>query len=251
MSVNQVFATLVAGFAAGLINAVAGGGTLVSFPILLSIGLSPLDANITNTISSVLGHAGSAYSQRKFLNGFGGKIKTWIVSAGIGGILGSLLLRLLPEKVFENVVPILIFLACALLGSQTTLKRLIESKRARSRSTNRNVIIISAIFFSAIYGGYFGAGLGIILISILGLTLNEGITESNSLKAVLSFAVNISASLFFVFTGHVNWFSVGLMSISSLLGGLIGGKIAYRIHPKLLKYIVITFGIAVGLRMLA
>lgn len=233
---------------AGLINAVAGGGTLVSFPILLSIGLRPIDANITNTVSLVLGYAGGAYSQRKALGSFRGKLTAWIIVAGLGGISGSFLLRLMSEKVFESIVPLLIFIACALLACQDFLKRLIFTKA--HRSTGRELLILIPIFLSATYGGYFGAGLGIILMSILGLTFNEGIKEINSLKAVLSFVINICAASFLIFSGNIHWNLVFIMSISSLTGGLIGGKIVHKIRPEILKTLLIVFGIAVGIKLL-
>ncbi len=248
MSISQYLIALVGGFLAGLINAVAGGGTLVSFPILLSIGLRPIDANITNTVSLVLGYAGGAYSQRSALGNFRGKLTTWIIVAGLGGIFGSFLLKLMPEKVFESIVPLLIFIACALLACQGFLKRLIFTKA--HRSTGRGLLILLPIFLSATYGGYFGAGLGIILISILGLTFSEGIKEINSLKAVLSFAINICAASFLIFSGNIHWDLVFIMSISSLTGGLIGGKIVHRIRPEILKALLIVFGIAVGIKML-
>ena len=233
---------------AGVINAVAGGGTLVSFPILLSIGLRPIDANITNTVSLVLGYAGGAYSQRKALHSFRGKLTAWIIVAGLGGMFGSFLLRLMSEKIFESIVPLLIFIACALLACQGFLKRIIFTKA--HRSTGRNLLILIPIFLSAIYGGYFGAGLGVILMAILGLTFNEGIKEINSLKAVLSFAINICAASFLIFSGSIHWNLVFIMSISSLIGGLVGGKIVHKIHPETLKTVLIVFGIAVGIKML-
>ena len=233
---------------AGFINAVAGGGTLVSFPILLSIGLRPIDANITNTVSLVLGYAGGAYSQRKALGSFRGKLTASIIVAGLGGIFGSFLLRLMSEKVFESIVPLLIFTACALLACQGFLKRLIFTKA--HRSTGRELLILIPIFLSATYGGYFGAGLGIILMAILGLTFNEGIKEINSLKAVLSFVINIGAASFLIFSGNIHWNLVFIMSISSLIGGLIGGRIVHKIRPEILKTLLIVFGIAVGIKLL-
>ena len=233
---------------AGLINAVAGGGTLVSFPILLSIGLRPIDANITNTVSLVLGYAGGAYSQRKALGSYRGKLSAWIIIAGLGGIFGSFLLTLMSEKIFESIVPLLIFIACALLACQGFLKRLIFAKARKS--SGHEFLILTTIFLSATYGGYFGAGLGIILMSILGLTFNEGIKEINSLKAVLSFAINICAASFLIFSGSIYWNLVFIMSISSLIGGLVGGKIVHKIHPEVLKTVLIVFGIAVGIKML-
>lgn len=248
MSISQYLIALVGGFLAGLINAIAGGGTLVSFPILLSIGLRPIDANITNTVSLVLGYAGGAYSQRKTLHSFRGKLTAWIIVAGLGGIFGSFLLRLMSEKIFESIVPLLIFIACALLACQGFLKRLIFTKA--HRFTGRKLLILIPIFLSATYGGYFGAGLGIILMSILGLTFNEGIKEINSLKAVLSFAINICAASFLIFSGNIHWNLVFIMSISSLIGGLIGGEIVHKIRPEILKTLLIVFGIAVGIKML-
>lgn len=233
---------------AGLINAVAGGGTLVSFPILLSIGLRPIDANVTNTVSLVLGYAGGAYSQRKALGSLRRKLSAWTIVAGLGGIFGSFLLRLMSEKNFERIVPLLIFIACALLACQGFLKRLIATRANKSRG--HEFLILVTIFLGATYGGYFGAGLGIILMSILSLTINEGIKEINSLKAVLSFAINICAASFLIFSGSIHWNLVFIMSISSLIGGLVGGKIVHKIHSETLKTVLIMFGVAVGIKML-
>lgn len=247
MTVSHYLIAVFGGFAAGLINAVAGGGTLVSFPILLSIGLRPIDANITNTISLVLGYAGGAYSQRSTLTSFHAKLAVWIIVSGCGGIFGSYLLISVSEKVFENIAPLLIFIACALLAFQGSLKMVIFSEA--NRSSTHSFLVLTAIFISATYGGYFGAGLGIILMSVLGLTLKEGIKEINSLKAVLSFAINSCASLFLIFREDIHWNLIFIMSFSSLTGGLFGGKIVSRLQPKAIKIFLIVFGVAVGMKM--
>lgn len=233
-----------AAIAAGLINAVAGGGTLVSFPTLVALGVPSVHANITNTVSLCPGYLGGAYAQRKDLADNAERLRTLSVVAAVGGLSGSLLLVLSPEKLFRSLVPYLILGACALFALQPWLKTL---RRSEDLPPNR-IALGSAIFACSVYGGYFGAGLGIMLLAALGLALPGTLKELNALKQALSLVINILAALFFVFSGKVEWQFVPIMAVGSLVGGNLGGRLVGKLQPIVLRVIVIAFGIAAAVK---
>jgi len=236
-------------FAAGGINAVAGGGTLVSFPVLVGLGVPAVAANVTNTVALCPGYFGGAFAQREALHGHRPKMRRLLPVAGLGGLVGSILLVVTSEAVFRNMVPFLILLACALLGFQDGIKRLVFSDRSHQHPT-ASVPLMAAVFVAAIYGGYFGAGLGIMLLAVLGLLLDDELPKLNALKTVLSFVINVLAACFFVFSGKVEWGFAAVMAPASLVGGHLGGMVAGRLNPKVMRAVVIAFGIAVALKML-
>ncbi len=234
-----------AGMAAGLINAVAGGGTLVSFPVLVALGVPAVRANVTNTVALCPGYLGGAFAQRTELAENVQRLKSLLFVAAIGGLTGSVLLVLSPEKLFRNLVPYLILGACALFAAQPRLKAL--RHRAGDAPPNRLLLALS-VFACALYGGYFGAGLGIMLLAVLGLALPDPLPRLNALKQALSLVINLLAALFFVFSGKVEWQFVAVMAVGSLIGGNLGGRLVGRLKPAVLRYLVITFGIAAAVK---
>ncbi len=248
-SVLQLVAAGAAAMVAGGINAVAGGGTLVSFPVLIGLGVPSVNANVTNTVALCPGYFGGAYAQRAALEDQRGRARRLLPVSAIGGLVGSVLLVATSDAVFRDLVPVLILVACALLGFQDAIKRRVFSNRSHAHREAPPLLMVG-VFLSAVYGGYFGAGLGIMLLAVLGLLLDDQLPKLNALKTVLSFTINIVAALFFVFSGKVEWAYVAVMAPASLVGGHLGGSMVGRLDPKVLRVIVIAFGVAVAVKML-
>jgi uncharacterized protein len=235
---------LLAALVAGFINAIAGGGTLVSFPTLLAIGIPPVVANVTNTIALVPGTIGGMWSQRKdFRSQYKRLIRLLPVSI-VGGIVGGLLLLNTGENAFRSLIPYLILAATLILGFQVQIKNWVVSRIGHAHTEHHNpVIMFSLVFVAAIYGGYFGAGMGVILMAVLGLVTDDSLTRLNFLKQALGFAINLSAAIYFAFSGKVDWMIAFIMIFGSLTGGLIGGRLAGKIKPEILRWIVVSAGL--------
>jgi uncharacterized protein len=237
-------AAVAAAVAAGLVNAIAGGGTLISFPVLTAIGVPAIRANATNTVSLCPGYIGGTIAQRADLAGVQRGIRPQLVAAVLGGLLGSILLIVSSEAVFRQIVPFLILAACALLATQDRLRRWLAARSAGRRS--HAVLELCAVTGASIYGGYFGAGLGIMLMAVLGLFSDLPFNRLNAVKQLLSFLVNVSAAAFLVFSGKVEWTLVVVMAPASLIGGHLGGKLASSLPPKKLRAAVIALGVVVA-----
>jgi uncharacterized membrane protein YfcA len=250
MSALDIIVAALAGFAAGLINAIAGGGTLVSFPALVALGLPALEANVTNTVALVPGYIGGAMAQRKELLTYASRLKGLVIVAAIGGLGGSVLLVNSSDDLFERLVPFLIIGACLLLAGQERLKAMLARRRDEgSAPTDATPVVVMAMVFpAAIYGGYFGAGLGIVLLAVLGLLLHDPLPHVNSLKSMLSFVINVVAAAFFVTSGKVDWGFAAIMAVTSLLGGAAGGRLARRLSPSVMRATVVVFGLIVAVR---
>ncbi len=242
-----------AAFGAGLVNAVAGGGTLISFPTLVALGVPAVSANITNTVALCPGYVGGSFAQRRELREHGRKLPALFASAAAGGLAGALLLVLTSEALFRALVPFLILLACALLALQERIKRRLgaslEAAGPATEPERRPAPgLLAAVFLAASYGGYFGAGLGIMLLAVLGIALSDTLNRLNAIKQALSAVVNIVAALFFLFSAKVVWGMAAAMAVGSLLGGNLGGRIASRLDPRVLRAIVLVLGVAVAAR---
>ncbi len=234
-----------AALVAGAVNAVAGGGTLITFPILTAIGVPAIRANATNTVSLGPGYIGGTYAQRRDLTGLSKPLRPQLIAAAIGGLGGSILLIVTSEAVFRQIVPFLILAACALLGFQDRLRTWLLSRSASSRA--HRILEVGALAVAATYGGYFGAGLGIMLIAVLGLFSDLAFTRLNAVKQLLSVIINVFAAAFLVFSGRIEWTLVLVMAPASLVGGHFGGRLAGVLPPKKLRVFVIVFGIIVAL----
>lgn len=246
MSFLFLFFAFLAAVAAGVINAIAGGGTLITFPVLTAIGLSPVVANVTNTVALCPGLLSGAFAQRKDFQAQ--KQRLWkILPAGIlGGIAGGLLLLNSTERSFNIAVPFLIFGATILLGIQVPLRNWVISRIGKIHHANNSFGLLALIFAAAIYGGYFGAGLGIILMAVLGLMLDDSLTSLNILKQAISFCINLSAAIYFSFSGKVDWLVAVIMAVGAITGGAIGGKLAGKIKPDVLRWIIVFTGTVVA-----
>jgi uncharacterized protein len=243
---NLVFA-FIAALAAGFVNAIAGGGTLISFPVLVAIGIPPVAANITNTIALCPGYFGGVMAQRKDL--LSQKRRLWqMLPVGIaGGIAGGLLLLNTPENSFRILIPYLILMSAILLAFQPLMKKMVEIRLQKSMHRHtKGAMVLFVIFLAAVYGGYFGAGLGVILLAVLGLLIDDSLIKLNALKQTISLSVNVSAAIYFCFSDLVNWPVVAVMIFGSLIGGNIGGRTATFIKAGVLRWIVVVIGLVVA-----
>jgi uncharacterized protein len=236
---DHLIAAIAAG-GAGAVNAIAGGGTLISFPTLIALGAGRVSANVTNTVALCPGYFGGAVAQRSQLPGQRSRLIPLSIAAGIGGLTGSVLLLATGEAAFTKLVPWLILMACALLGGQNYIRKLLGIGTRPHGAPS--AVAVSSVFVVSIYGGYFGAGLGIALLAVLGLVIDESLPRLNALKQVLALVINVVAACFFAGSGHVIWSLVAVMAPASLLGGIAGGKLVTRIKPAALRAAVVSYG---------
>jgi uncharacterized membrane protein YfcA len=231
-----------AGMAAGLVNAIAGGGTLISFPAMTAIGMPAVAANVTNTVALWPGMVGGILAQRRDLEGQGRRLAVLVPVGVLGGIGGGMLLIATGEQVFRTLVPYLILVAAALLAAQDRLRAWLirQGHHARAASMLRLAIPVGA---AAVYGGYFGAGLGVILLAVLGLVLEESMTRLNAMKQAIALAANLAAAIYFLFSDQIVWPVAIAMAVGALVGGSIGGRLAGRIKPATLRTVVVTLAV--------
>lgn len=247
MSLFELILITLAAAAAGGVNALAGGGTLISFPALTAVGLSAVSANVTNTVALSPGYLGATYAQLNDLRSQTRRLWLLLPVSALGGLLGGLLLLNTGEKLFRDLVPFLILLASGLLAIQVPLRNWLKQRTSSSESTGGSEArALLPVFLAAIYGGYFGAGLSVIVLAVLGVTLDDNLTQLNALKQAIAFAVNITAALFFVFSGQVVWLAAAVMAVGALVGGMLGGRLAGRIQPNTLRWIVVVIGVIVS-----
>ncbi len=243
---DYVFIGLAA-LAAGAVNALAGGGTLISFPVLTAVGVPPVIANITNTVALCPGYLGGTLAQWNDLKSQKKRLWYYIPASVIGGVLGGLLLLNTGEKLFRVMVPYLILLAALLLAVADPVRNWVNRRIVSLEPGSEKLVwSIIPIGLAAVYGGYFGAGLSVIVIAVLGLMLSDSLTKLNALKQIISFSVNIAAAVFFVFSGNVLWSAAAVMAVFALLGGVIGGRIAGRVKPSTLRWLVVGIGLVVA-----
>ena len=235
-----------AGLLAGAVNAVAGGGSLISFPALLAAGYPAVTANVTNTVALVPGYAGSVAGSRADLAGQGRRARALGLTSAVGALLGSVLLLTTPSEVFRAVVPFLILLGCALLLAQPRLARRVQ----QGSGTHSGWLLQVGVLLAAAYGAYFGAGLGVVLLGLLGVFLAERLARVNALKNVLSTVVNVVALVAFGLFGPVAWEAVLVIAAASLTGGYVGGRVAGRIPSGALRAAVVAYGVVVAVVLL-
>ena len=239
---------LLAGLVAGAVNAVAGGGSLLVFPALLALGFAPLPANVTNSVAQWPGYLGMVLGARTELRGQRRRILTTAAVAVVGSAVGCVLLLTLPGAVFDAVVPGLVLLASVALGLSPQIKRWIGSPEPGA--PDRMGALLPAIFLAAIYGGYFGGALGVIMISTLSLCAHDTLVRLNALKGLLSLVVASVTVVIFALGGPVDWLAVALLAPTTLLGGYVGAKLARRLPENGLRWSVVVLGTAVGIYLL-
>jgi uncharacterized protein len=237
-----------AGLLAGGVNAVAGGGTLISFPALLAVGVPAVAANITSSVGLVSGYLGSAVGYRRELSDQRGRMRSLAVVAVLGGAVGAVILLVTPGDSFRLIVPYLVIVACLLLAGQPRIARWVAGRSGtRSEAAGEVTPLVQVgVFIAAIYGSYFGAGLGVLLLGVLGILISDSLQRLNGLKNVLSFVINLVGVLIFVASGQVLWIFAVLLLVCSYTGGVIGARVARRLSPVVLRYSVVTLGLVVA-----
>jgi uncharacterized membrane protein YfcA len=234
-----------AGFGAGAVNAVAGGGSLITFPALLAAGYPSIAANVTNSIAVLPGYIGGSLAYRRELAGQGGRIRALAVTSAAGAGTGAALLLVSPASVFEAIVPWLILAACGLLAVQPRVAAAARRRRARSP-----LVLHAALFAATVYGGYFGAGLGIMLLAILGVFVDDDLQRLNALKGVLSLLVAAVTVVGFALFGPVAWDAAAIVGVTCLAGGAAGVGVARRLPAPVLRGLVIAYGVSVAIVLL-
>lgn len=236
-----------AAVAAGAVNALAGGGTLITFPTLVAVGVPAVAANVTNTVALCPGYLGATLAQWDDLRGQRRRLALLLPVGAVGGILGGVLLLNTGEQLFRSLVPFLILLASGLLAVQHRLRAWLVARRAEAHATSGGDIwVLLPVGAAAMYGGYFGAGLSVIVLAVLGLVLDDSLTRLNALKQAIALSVNIAAAIYFLFSGQVVWLMAVFMAVGALVGGVLGGRLAGRINPLHLRRIVVVIGVTVA-----
>ena len=242
MSLVEVVSLVAAGMAAGAINAVAGGGTLVTFPTLLFFNTAPVVANATSTLALMVGTAGSVYGYRRHLDA----VKRWLWRFGpvsvIGGLIGSALLTRTSDSTFSKLIPFLILFATIVFLAQGVVSRFVRHELETGERTHRVWVAILFQFAVSIYGGYFGAGIGILMLASLGFIGLRNIHEMNMLKTVLSSLINLVASVWFIGAGLIDWPKAAVITVGALVGYFLGSHFSQRIPPLRVRQIITAIG---------
>ncbi|MFZ5904543.1 MAG: sulfite exporter TauE/SafE family protein [Chloroflexota bacterium] len=236
-----------AALAAGAVNALAGGGTLITFPMLTFLGVPAVAANVTNTVALCPGYFGGIMAQLDDLRGQKSRLWMLLPAGVVGGVVGGLLLLQTGERLFRDLVPYLILLASGLLAIQDPVRAWLTRRMGERHSGNLQKWTWLPVGLASVYGGYFGAGLSVIVLSALGLTMEDTLTRLNALKQTVGLVVNVAAAVFFVFSGQVVWSVALVMAVGALLGGTLGGRLAGRIKPSTLRWTVVTIGVIVSI----
>ena len=253
MTVIQMAAVLLAGLAAGTINTVVGSGTLITFPTLLAFGVPPVTANVSNTIGLVPGSVSGAIGYRRELVGQLPRLLRLGCASLLGGVTGAVLLLVLPSGAFEAIVPVLILLGCVLVVLQPAISDRVAA-RATAHGTTRPIYgpvwLYVAVFAVGVYGGYFGAAQGVLLMAILGIGLTETLQRNNGAKNVLAGLVNLVAAIVFIAVAPVDWLVAGLIAAGSIVGGQLGATVGRRLSPLALRIFIVVVGVAALARFL-
>jgi uncharacterized membrane protein YfcA len=234
-------AVFVAGIAAGTINTVVGSGTLITFPTLLAVGFPPVLANVSNTVGLVPGTLSGTLGYRDELRGQRKRLLRLGTAAVLGGIVGATLLLQLPASAFEAIVPVLIAVGCVLVVAQPWIAT--HVRPAADAPAHGSVYVWLLVLATGVYGGYFGAAQGVLLIAVLGLGLAETLQRINAAKNVLALLVNGVAAVIFIVVSQVSWQAAGLIAAGSILGGQLGSRVGRRLPPPVLRGLVALVGV--------
>jgi uncharacterized membrane protein YfcA len=255
VSVLEALAIFLAGIAAGTINTVVGSGTLITFPVLLGFGYAPVVANVSNTVGLVPGSASGAAGYRRELSDQTGRLLPLGLASLAGGITGAVLLLTLPASAFKAIVPVFIGVALALIMVQPRISRALSERRTRRGRAHLHrqagPAALCGVFASGVYGGYFGAAQGILLLAILNLALDDELQRLNALKVVLAGLVNLVAGIVFVCVAHIAWLPAALIAAGSLLGGVLGARYGRRLPPRALRGVILIVGLVAIVRLVA
>ncbi|WP_046470920.1 sulfite exporter TauE/SafE family protein [Allosalinactinospora lopnorensis] len=248
MSLWDALAILLAGIGAGGINAIVGSGTLLTFPVLLALGYPPVLASISNSIGLAPGALTGAIGYRRELKGQRSRLIRFGSMAFAGALTGGALLLNLPEGVFESVVPVLIAMSCVLIMLQPRITA--WARKRRPARLNGGVLLPFGIYGAGVYGGYFAAAQGIVLISMMGAAMDEELHRINALKNVLAFVVNATAAAFYIIFASPIWPVVGLIAAGSVLGGYFGAWFGRKLTPFVLRIVIVAVGLTAAAQLL-
>jgi len=252
---SHILAVLGAGLGAGFVMTAIGAGSLVSFPILLGVGLSPLVANVCNNVGLVPGGVSGSFGYRREMAGRRALVVRVAVTSATGALVGAALLLALPSTTFDRVVPFLVLLSATLVGLQPLISGALRRRAERQGLTPvvREVMgprLTAVSSLVGVYGGYFGAAQGVLLLAFLGLGLDVGLQTANGLKNVAVLSANVAATVVFVFFSPLDWAVVGLIAAGSLVGGWLGAHLGRRLPPLVFRIVVVVFGYVVGIELL-
>jgi uncharacterized membrane protein YfcA len=249
MSVLEALAIVGAGLVAGTINTIVGSGSLITFPTLLAFGFSPVVANVSNSVGLVAGTLSGSVAYRSELRGQRPRLLVLGAAALGGGVTGAVLLLALPGSVFRHVVPVLILVACVLVALQPRLSARLALRE--QPPVHGGPLLFVTVFLTGVYGGYFGAAQGVILLALLGIFLTDHLQRLNATKNVLALVVNAVAGIIFIAFAHVAWEAAGLLAAGSLVGGQLGGTLGRRIPAPLLRAVIVVVGVIAAIALLA
>jgi uncharacterized protein len=247
LSPTAILTVVIAGFLAGAINAVVGSGSLITFPVLLAVGFPPVTANVSNSLGLAFGNVSAVVGYRRELRSQLRRLAWLSLPALAGAALGAALLLVLPQRVFTAVVPVLIMLAVVLVIAQPRLSRFVAT---HGHSAWGRWVLPVGVFVTAVYGGYFGAAQGVILVSLLAVMLSDPLQNLNALKNAIVMLVNGLAAVIFLFSGHVALEPAALLAISSSAGGQIGASVGRRTSPVMLRALIVVAGLATVVKLL-
>jgi hypothetical protein len=255
VGIAEELAILAAGGAAGTMNAIVGSGSLITFPVLLAFGIPPVLANVSNNIGLVPGNASAAWGYRRELAGQRSRLLWLGIFSALGSAGGAVALLALPPGAFKLIVPALILLSCLLVLIQPWLNARIAARRQQqeataSRAVRGGPVLAGGLFGAGIYGGYFGAAQGVLVIGLLGTFLDESMQRINGAKNVLVGIVNGVAAVIYIAVAHVSWVVVLLIAIGSTLGGLLGARVGRRIPAAALRIFIVVIGVIAAVRLI-
>lgn len=244
MSLLAALAVAAAGLAAGAVNTIVGSGSLITFPTLLAVGLHPVVANVSNTVGLVPGSVGASVAYRRELTGQRRRTVTLAAASALGAVIGGVLLLALPSTVFERVIPILIVVACGLMAVQPAVTRRLAARG--DRHPHGGPPLLAGVFATGVYGGYFGAAQGVILMALLAIFIDDDLQRLNGVKNVLALTANAVAAVVFVAATHVDWAAAGLVALGSVAGSQVGGLLGRRLPARVLRIVIVVVGAAVA-----
>ncbi|MBA0050527.1 sulfite exporter TauE/SafE family protein [Streptomyces sp. AJS327] len=245
MTLWEALGVGLAGIGAGTINTIVGSGTLLTFPVLLAIGLPPVTANVSNSLGMVSGSISGAVGYRRELRGQRSRVLRLSVVTFVGSLGGAILLVTLPSSAFDAIVPVLVALALVLVIVQPRLARALQARRERDGTEappDGGLTLRSGMLFASAYGGYFGAAQGVIYLALMGLLLPEDLQRINAVKNVLGAVANGTAALFFLFVAEFHWQAVLILAVGAALGGQLGARIGRRLAPTVLRIVIVAVG---------
>jgi uncharacterized membrane protein YfcA len=251
LSALEIAGVLGAGVVAGTVNTVVGAGSLLTFPTLLAFGYTPLIANVSNTVGVFPGAVSGTWGYRRELSGQIGLLRRLGALALAGGVAGAALLLALPAGSFKKTVPFLIVLACVLVALQPRLAARVARGDAKRRPRHVHPVLDVGIFLTGVYGGYFGAAQGVIMIALLGIFVDDDLQRLNAVKNVLAALINGVAALFFIAFSHIAWLPAGLLAAGAIVGGQLGAHIGRRLSPDLLRVLIVVVGLGVAAKLFA